>query len=560
MALALASMTVTAGSRVARRGLALVLLLCCAPLAWPQSAAPDAGESIYRRGVLPSGAPLKAYREGGIEVEGAAAACVNCHKRSGFGASEGQIIVPPVTARYLFRPSGAATEDLDYRYVQGGALGRTPYTKETLRGAIRQGLGRHGQSLNYLMPRYPLDDAAMSALTAYLQALSATPPPGVGPDLLHFATIVTPDADPARREGMLSVMSQFFSDKNAYTKGGVKPMYSAQGVMYRVKRRWQLHVWELTGAPATWDAQLEQKLAAEPVFAVISGVGGRTWEPVHQFCEREGLPCLLPNVDLPVVAESDFYSLYYTKGVLLEAELIAQRLAAGGESAPVTRLVQVYRADDIGRAGALALQAALSGTATGAGARPAFVNHELPVGAPATALRVALGDVGAGDVLILWLRAGDFAKLPPIAPPTDAVFVSGLLGGLEDTPLTGRWRMASRITYPFDPPELRRFRMNFPLGWFKVRKIPLVAERIQADTYLTCGIVAESVQEMLDSFNRDYLVERVEMMMSRKAMSGYYPRLGLARGQRFASKGGYLVRFVEPSGTTLRIDGDWAVP
>ena len=36
---------------------------------------------------------------------------------------------------------------------------------------------------------------------------------------------------------------------------------------------------------------------------ITSGIGGKTWAPVHQFCERESIPCLLPNVDLPVVAE-----------------------------------------------------------------------------------------------------------------------------------------------------------------------------------------------------------------------------------------------------------------
>jgi len=56
--------------------------------------------------------------------------------------------------------------------------------------------------------------------------------------------------------------------------------------------------WELTGAPDTWEQQLHDKLRAEPVFAVISGIGRRTWEPIHRFCEREAIPCLMPNIDL----------------------------------------------------------------------------------------------------------------------------------------------------------------------------------------------------------------------------------------------------------------------
>jgi hypothetical protein len=35
-------------------------------------------------------------------------------------------------------------------------------------------------------------------------------------------------------------------------------------------------------------------------------------------------------------------------------------------------------------------------------------------------------------------------------------------------------------------------------------------------------------------------------MLDSRIVNGYYTRLRLAPGQRFASKSGYLVRFVEP--------------
>ena len=151
--------------------------------------------------------------------------------------------------------------------------------------------------------------------------------------------------------------------------------------------------------------------------------------------------------------------------------------------------------------------------------------------------------MGAGDALVLWLRPADLAALP--APPAQAaaVYVSGIMGRLEDAPLPPAWRGVARLTYPFDLPDVRRVRMNFPLGWFKVRHIPVVDERVQTDTYLACVILSETLGHMLDSFVRDYLVERVEVMLSHRLVNGYYPRLGLAPGQRFASKGGYIARF-----------------
>ena len=51
---------------------------------------PGAGESIYLRGVLPSGAPLEGKRQAaGLTARGADVACVSCHQRSGLGTYEG---------------------------------------------------------------------------------------------------------------------------------------------------------------------------------------------------------------------------------------------------------------------------------------------------------------------------------------------------------------------------------------------------------------------------------------------------------------------------------------
>jgi len=52
----------------------------------------------------------------------------------------------------------------------------------------------------------------------------------------------------------------------------------------------------------------------------------------------------------------------------------------------------------------------------------------------------------------------------------------------------------------------------------------------------------------------------MEVLLSHRLVNGYYPRLGLAPGQRFASKGGYFVHFAEPHGTRVVADSDWLTP
>src|SRR5689334_3880836 len=70
------------------------------------------GAAIYRQGILPSGGALQAQREPGMHIEGAGAACVNCHRRSGLGMMEGRKTIPPIAGRYLFHPRSNG-DDLD---------------------------------------------------------------------------------------------------------------------------------------------------------------------------------------------------------------------------------------------------------------------------------------------------------------------------------------------------------------------------------------------------------------------------------------------------------------
>lgn len=508
------------------------------------------GEAIFRNGVLGSGAPLEALRDGGMRMRGAAAACINCHRRSGFGSKSGLLTIPPITGRYLMHPRASSLDDLDLPYVEGVRIDREPYTDATIARAIREGLDSEGRPLSYLMPHFDLDDADMAALIGYLKRLDRRREPGVTDTVLHFATIVTPDADPVKRRGMLDVLEHYFVDKNAFPLGATPPLRTSRKMMFMVNRRWQLHVWELAGPPATWQAQLEQHMAAEPVFAVISGLGGATWAPVQAFCEHAAVPCLFPNVEVPADGDGAFYPLYFSRGVLLEAGLIAKRLAdAQGADAPKA-VRQIYRAGDSGEAGANALAAALRAR------RIRVTSRVLTAG---ERVAHALHGTSHSDALVLWLRPGDLAALGSTVPAR-TVFMSGLMGGLEHAPLPAAWRELTRVAYPFDLPERRRVRVDYARGWFAIRHIPVVDEQVQADTFLACGLLAETLSHMTDTFVRDYLVERFEDMLEHRVITGYYPRLTLAPGERFASKGGYVVRFADTSGTRLVADGDWIVP
>jgi hypothetical protein len=534
------------------------LLVALSLLAWSlggSAGSPNtsSGERLYRHGLLASGDPVQAVRQAGANVQGADAACINCHRRSGLGSTEGLISIPPIAGPYLFAPAGKSLQELGVPFVDTVRIRHEPFTDLTLARAIRGGVGADGRTLNYLMPRYQLDDTTMAQLIKYLKEMKTGPTPGVTPSIVHFATILTPDADPVKRRGMLAVMNQYFIDKNnAMARTKAPALYSSHRTMFRVERRWQLHVWELTGAPATWEAQLRRHLAEEPVFAVISGLGGRVWEPVQKFCEEQALPCLFPNVEAPTGRDSDFYTVYFSRGVLLEAQLIARQLAEADE--PVHRVVQIFRSGDVGEAAARELQVSLAGSGRQILTR-ALTGHE-----SSQQLAVALKEVGETDAVVLWLRPEELRALEGVAVRTTRVYMSGEMGELEQAPLPPAWRAVTRMAYPVDLPQQRVVRVDYTLSWFRIRKIPLIAPRVQVDTYLACGLVSETVNHLVDAFVRDYLIERVDMALDRRVMTGYYPRLTLAPGQRFASKGGYIVRFTAAQGPRVSPLGEWVTP
>jgi hypothetical protein len=537
-----------------RRRLALWSLSALCVAGTGAGAAPNQGETIYRQGMMPSGAALTGERDPNTHVTGADAACAKCHRRSGLGSSEGQIIIPPITSQYLHHTRGRESARPDLRTASGFIPNRKPYDAASLVRAIRDGVDVSGRKLSYLMPRYKFGDADMAILVAYLDDFARDPTPGVSDDTLHFATIITPDSDPAKRQAMLDVLNQFFTDKNEFIRGGIRPMQAAGGVQFRVSRRWQLHVWELTGSSDSWGEQLDKRMASEPVFAVISGLGSRIWAPVHEFCERSRVPCLFPNTDLPVVAETDFYDVYFNKGVTLEAALIANDIRQRDPPAARPRIVQIFRFGDIGAAAASALGASAQRDGMETVSFALGERHADP------GLAQTLRLVRPSDILVLWLRAADIAALPQIPAAAAGIYVSGLMANLEEAPLPPAWRGSARMSYPFDLPAGRKFRMNYPLAWLKIRHIAPVDERVQSNTYLACGILAEQLTSMQDNFVRDYLIERIEDMLSHRVLSGLYPRLGLAPGQRFASKGGYIVHFTESAGMQIAADTAWVVP
>ncbi|MDB5897816.1 MAG: hypothetical protein JWP41_1418, partial [Ramlibacter sp.] len=288
-----------------------------------------AGQAIYREGILPSGEALVGAAPAGVLRSGRDAACLACHRRSGFGTAEGSFVVRPIIGADLYHTRTATAANPRIAHQLGKPL-RPVYDDAAVARAVRDGIDAGGRPLRDVMPRYALSDSDMRVLTVYLQTLFPRDAPGVSATEIHLATVIQPDVPAARRRVMLDVLAAFVHDKNAGVRSEEARRTAGTMRMFRAYRKWVLHVWDLSGPSAGWTTQLEDHYRRQPVFALVAGIGAADWQPIHAFSERFELPCVLPLTDLPAVHEGDFYTLYFSRGISLEGEALARFFAAQG--------------------------------------------------------------------------------------------------------------------------------------------------------------------------------------------------------------------------------------
>jgi len=529
---------------------------------------PDAirlGERMYREGILPSGGPMTGTVRGDVPVAGTAFACTGCHLQGGLGSVEGGVITPPTNAEKLYRPwfrfhpslVGGERKVLPESIRE--ALRRPAYTDADLARAITEGVDPTGRVLNDVMPRYALGTTEVGILVDYLKRLSAEPSPGVTPTTLKFATILTDEVSAEDRQDFLQILNHRFSVHNRQgvdrDHRGYRSLAAREGAL--AYRDWSLSVWELKGPASTWAAQLEAQYRKEPVFAIVSGLSYQPWGPIHAFCEAQALPCILPLTDLPQTSGPGWYTLYFSKGPFQEGEAAAAFLADQGELLAGRSILQVVADSREARALAEGFdngwedhgQAKVKTLQLRRGERPD----------PSRILAGTKGD----PILLLWTGAEAYPALASLArrPNARVMMASSLLGKrVWDLPQEARDRIW--LTYPF-----RLFRppasMKVPEGTppEALAQVSLVAgdthRRVRSRSFAVMKSLTEAVTRMERNFYRDTLLDAFGMMMDDDETD--YERLSFGPGQRFASKGCYVVKLPRGRLHGFVKQSDWVI-
>jgi hypothetical protein len=360
---------------------------------------------------------------------------------------------------------------------------------------------------------------------------------------------------------MVDVLQAHVRDHNSQTRhderrarGG--PFYKEE--TYVPYRRYSLSVWELKGGPETWPQQLEAYYRKEPVFALLGGIAAGDWSPIHEFSERNEIPSLMPVTDYPVISDSDWYTLYFSKGYYQEGEAAARFLRRAEEIPRDAVVVQVYRGEPRGRALA-------AGFAVTRRKMRLPAAEDLELAADATVDRAFWKDLVAGHrgaVLVLWLGPDDLAsigELAAIEPRPPMIFASSSMLGERVLSLPSEVRGFTFLTKPDSFPEDEVRSRLATTSWLRAKRLPVTNFEIQAKMYFLGWTLAPMVKMMRDDFYRDYFFDIADMMRDQYYAIAVYPRLSFGPGQRYASKGCYIVQVTGGDKPTLEKRSNWVI-
>lgn len=531
------------------------------------------GERIYRDGILPSGERLQATLKGGKVIPGMTFTCASCHLRSGLGSYDDGIYVPAITGKKLFEP-------LEWRYkgiYQRGSLAATQqrpaYTDESLGEAIRHGRSCNGTQLADGMPRYQFEPRDWQLLLAYLRTLSTEFSPGVTEDSIRFATVVSETVPSPVREAMLSRLSFFFKLKKGQIRGfknprsGAKSRLMAQNMFSSrelADKSVSLATWTLKGPAESWPAQLEQYSRRDSVFALLGGVVRGPWQPIHRFCEEHAIPCIFPNSDLPVISDTDWYTLYQSKGYYQEGEQAARFLNDKEDLLGRGRVVQVVRATPQ----AQALAAGFQRVWQECGRKPPV---SVPLARGKALDREFLKELlapGKTAVLLVWDDAGALPGLQALADRTDrpeSLFLSGRYLGDSIWSLGEGLRSFSFLTYPYTfsppaPPAMGRVPVHEDtLATLRQRDLPLRGEiqKIAAETDALTLLLTQMLMDLDGNYYRDSLLDVLGMMSDQS--DPLYGRLNFGTGQRYSAQGCYIVQLTSGGDPELVKRSGWII-
>lgn len=504
-----------------------------------------AGKKLYLHGEAASGDSIVSTTFGDVKLSGKKAACVNCHRHSGLGSIEGSTIAPAITGEILFKEKRMKAHRYHHTSSQSTfALDRPAYTKESLKNTLISGVDSSGKQLDKLMPRYTLSEDDYKNLFAYLNSLSIDSK-GVTDTTLHIATIIDSRADAGKSNTMLKTLEQYFADLNAQTRREIERTEQApiqKEWLYGGYRLYELDIWNLDGAPETWNKQLNDYYGDQPVFAIVSGISKDSWHSVDEFCNDKEIPCILPNIKTPGFSKNNLFTLYFNSGPFNDASVLTAYFNAKASASKSTfNIVQLFDT------------AVYSGKAKKIFSEGISGNDKIKITDMALEkidddkFKQLLSNIKSSDStsIIIWadeLAPSLIKKLKDNKNRIKSVFIPYYLA----TDAKTREKLKNigievYTSYPYVAPENEARATIRSTAWGRSKKIDMTEKAVFTNTFTAIKLLMAAIKHARSNYNSAYIIELLEHKLDKAVVTGMYPKLSIGPNQRYASRGGYVM-------------------
>jgi hypothetical protein len=240
----------------------------------------------------------------------------------------------------------------------------------------------------------------------------------------------------------------------------------------------------------------------------------------------------------------------------LEAEALVTFLA--DQKTPPRRIVQIQSAGPRGTVPAAAFAREAAAQLPGAALKT--ITYDSPEDLTTALDAQAEGE--APDVLVFWPSDASraVAALAAATPRAGIVALPSAAMDAAEADLPVPLQARTRVVWPYERPggyHPRQYRVR---AWMHSRRLQVPFPRLQLQTYYALTMLQYGLQNAINDFFRDYLIEIIEHEAENELNPGTHPELALGPGQRFASKGAFIATPAAGEKVGYRVVSDWIVP
>lgn len=483
----------------------------------------ERGRQLYVTGTGLSGTPVVAlFGKDLLEVPGESATCVSCHGYDGFGRTESGVIPSNITWRQLMK---------SYGHVHPDGLEHGPFTEQSLKSYMEDGVYPGGRSGDPSMPLYQMAPQDLDDLVAYLKKLDSYRDPGISDTAIRIGTLV-PSGGAAADLGevMKQTITAYFNDING------------QGGIYG---RTLALVTEKLGSGAGIPALVRAAVPEQGVFALVNtytpGVEADLW----RLLEEQQVPLVAPFSFVPVDDQLLHRSRFYLYSGLREQAMALAAYATRTMALKNPRIQIVYPRrdgmDDI----IPSVEAVYHAKGWRSIGRVAYDPGDR---IPAAALQKLRGD--NPDLLLFLGGEGDAEALIGVLTTgcTTALFMPGVLAGKSVNSIPPSCRERVWLSFPSLPGDRKEWGIREFQSMASRQRLAVTHQTVQLAAYASAKILVEGIRRSGRGLSRERLLEAFEGMF--EFDTGLSPLVTYNKNRRIGALGSHIVEVApEQAGT-----------